>query len=129
MALLLMIVLYTSKISLNTAYGNQNQEPPSLPVVSLQDILQFLHTQQEIHLQMIDEDDWIKSKCECVKSRFQATHSKGCKRTVECYKYVKVSYAPDTIKVLIGKDKMIRTFANRKYTRRVSLHLRCVEGC
>ncbi|XP_075559532.1 uncharacterized protein LOC142591036 isoform X6 [Dermacentor variabilis] len=61
--------------------------------------MRFLQTDKEIHLQMVDLEDWINLRCECVKSRFQARHSDGCERTMHCYTWVKDS---------TGKETMIR---------------------
>ncbi|XP_075534669.1 uncharacterized protein LOC142569023 isoform X3 [Dermacentor variabilis] len=92
--------------------GDQYQKNPDgsplIPVVSSEVLLQFLQGVQEIHLQMMNLEDWISSKCFCMKSVLKAPHPKGCERTLECYTYAKVSYAPETIKVLIGTDRMIR---------------------
>ncbi|XP_075559530.1 uncharacterized protein LOC142591036 isoform X4 [Dermacentor variabilis] len=101
MALRLIIVLFTSEILQIAATGDQDQKDPTaeqesdgkslFPRIPLQDVLPFLQTDQEIHLQMIDLDDWHNLRCECVKSLFQARHTDGCERTLHCYTWVKVS--------------------------------------
>ncbi|XP_075534664.1 uncharacterized protein LOC142569020 isoform X4 [Dermacentor variabilis] len=104
MVLLLLIVLFTSEVSHITTSGDQYQKNPGgsplIPVVSSEVLLQFLQGFQDIHLQMMNLEDWISSKCFCMKSVLKAPHPHGCERTLECYTYAKVSYAPETIKVL-----------------------------
>ncbi|XP_054925706.1 uncharacterized protein [Dermacentor andersoni] len=109
MVLLLMIVLFTTYVSQITASGDKNQRSPTahkesdgkslVPQIALQKVMRFVQTDEEIHLQMIDLEDWINLRCECVKSRFQARHTDGCERTMHCYTWVKVS---------TGKERMIR---------------------
>ncbi|XP_054925705.1 uncharacterized protein [Dermacentor andersoni] len=101
MVLLLMIVLFTTYVSQITASGDKNQRSPTahkesdgkslVPQIALQKVMRFVQTDEEIHLQMIDLEDWINLRCECVKSRFQARHTDGCERTMHCYTWVKVS--------------------------------------
>ncbi|XP_075559526.1 uncharacterized protein LOC142591036 isoform X2 [Dermacentor variabilis] len=112
MALRLIIVLFTSEILQIAATGDQDQKDPTaeqesdgkslFPRIPLQDVLPFLQTDQEIHLQMIDLDDWHNLRCECVKSLFQARHTDGCERTLHCYTWVKVSNAENDCNVQEG---------------------------
>ncbi|XP_075746998.1 uncharacterized protein LOC142804204 [Rhipicephalus microplus] len=62
-----------------------------------------------MHLQMVPEDEWTKLPCLCVKSRFSATHTDGCERTLDCYKHVKIWQAPPTTPELVGKERLIVT--------------------
>ncbi|XP_054925700.1 uncharacterized protein [Dermacentor andersoni] len=108
MVLRLIIVLYTSEILQIAASGDQKHKTPTvqqepdgeslIPRVPLQDVLPFLQTYQDIHLQMINLDDWNNLRCECVKSRFQARHNNGCERTLHCYTWVKVSMGERMVK-------------------------------
>lgn len=81
-------------------------EPPK---VESSKVIKFLQNHDDIHLQMMPEDEWMKMTCECVKSRFMATHPDGCERTLDCYKPVKVLQAPPTIQASIGRDRLIMT--------------------
>ncbi|XP_065283794.1 uncharacterized protein [Dermacentor albipictus] len=107
MVLLLMIVLFTTDVSQITASGDQNQRNSTAPTepdgkslaprIPLQKVMRFLQTYEEIHLQMIHLEDWMNLRCECVKSRFQARHTDGCERTMDCYTWEKVSTGRETM--------------------------------
>ncbi|XP_075534656.1 uncharacterized protein LOC142569016 isoform X2 [Dermacentor variabilis] len=106
MVLLIMIVLSISEVSKITASSEHDQgnpiaqpeadEDPLLPRVPLEDVLQFLHSETDVHLQMTDLEDYGISDCMCVKSMLHAKHLNGSERSLECYKYVKLPDAADT---------------------------------
>ncbi|KAL1444887.1 hypothetical protein MTO96_006837 [Rhipicephalus appendiculatus] len=56
----------------------------------------FLQNHDDIHLQMISLEEWMKVPCLCVKSTFSATHPAGCK-------------LPPTNQASVGKDRLVMT--------------------
>lgn len=76
---------------------NQKQQGPNdvhgkarLKSVSNQAASKFLQSREDIHLQMMDREDWMNTDCHCIKSTFEAEPDTGCERTLECYLHTEV---------------------------------------
>uniref|UniRef100_A0A131Z836 Lipocalin n=1 Tax=Rhipicephalus appendiculatus TaxID=34631 RepID=A0A131Z836_RHIAP len=71
------------------------------------DVLKFLQNKDKIFLQMADEDDWVKSDCECVRSEFHAETLHGSQRNLECYFYTR-TMSQGTTRNKVPKKRMAK---------------------
>ncbi|XP_075724440.1 uncharacterized protein LOC119185478 isoform X2 [Rhipicephalus microplus] len=70
--------------------------------------LQFLKSNERLHLQMMRRDEWVDSECECLGSSFLAAHIITVERTLDCYKYVINRGAPTSISESIKRYRQIK---------------------
>lgn len=93
---------------------NQKQQGPNdvhgkarLKSVSNQAASKFLQSREDIHLQMMDREDWMNTDCHCIKSTFEAEPDTGCERTLECYLHTEVLIPVENRKA-IWHQKMVK---------------------
>ncbi|XP_065283785.1 uncharacterized protein [Dermacentor albipictus] len=76
--------------------------------VNTDDVLKFLHNRENIHLQMMNEGDWLTNDCECITSAFDAVNNEGSRRSLECYIYTEILILSNITKKTIALPKMTK---------------------
>ncbi|XP_049273799.1 uncharacterized protein LOC119399770 [Rhipicephalus sanguineus] len=73
-------------------------------VITKDIVEQFLRWEGIIHLQMMEESEWMRTDCDCINSKFLVNTLEGSERTLGCYLNTEITVTEPSMKTITKEE-------------------------